>query len=255
MNQRHLSLTHKEKETLRLLLQGYDAKSMAQHLGLSVHTINERLRDARRKMGTSSSREAARLLREAEARDPHLLGDKGFGDAARLPASQQERQPAQRRGTLRRAGWIVGGIVMPITAALLILSTMSGQELTPAAAEPTATAVSATPASEAAAIAAARAFLALCDHDDWGASWQATHKSFQLLNTVDWWAEASRGVRRDVGSARSRELLTVDFRPAPPNGYWTIKFKADYSKKGNAIETLSLASENGIWKVAAISVE
>jgi hypothetical protein len=56
-------------------------------------------------------------------------------------------------------------------------------------------------------------------------------------------------------SARSRELLTVDFRPAPPNGYWTIKFKADYSKKGNAIETLSLASENGIWKVAAISVE
>lgn len=120
MNQRHLSLTHKEKETLRLLLQGYDAKSMAQHLGLSVHTINERLRDARRKMGTSSSREAARLLREAEARDPHLLGDKGFGDAARLPASQQERQPAQRRGTLRRAGWIVGGIVMPITAALLL---------------------------------------------------------------------------------------------------------------------------------------
>ena len=50
------SLTEKEKETLRLLVSGYDAKSMARHLGLSVHTINERLRDARRKMAVSSSR-------------------------------------------------------------------------------------------------------------------------------------------------------------------------------------------------------
>jgi DNA-binding CsgD family transcriptional regulator len=69
------ALTEKEKETLRLLVSGYDAKSMARQLGLSVHTINERLRDARRKMATSSSREAARLLREVEEQDPELLGD------------------------------------------------------------------------------------------------------------------------------------------------------------------------------------
>ena len=50
------ALTEKEKETLRLLVSGYDAKSMARQLGLSVHTINERLRDARRKMAVSSSR-------------------------------------------------------------------------------------------------------------------------------------------------------------------------------------------------------
>lgn len=43
------ALTEKEKETLRLLVSGYDAKSMARHPGLSVHTVNERLRDARRK--------------------------------------------------------------------------------------------------------------------------------------------------------------------------------------------------------------
>ena len=39
------ALTEKEKQTLRLLVIGYDAKSMARHLGLSIHTINERLRD------------------------------------------------------------------------------------------------------------------------------------------------------------------------------------------------------------------
>ena len=60
------ALTEKEKATLRLIVRGHDAKSIARELGLSVHTINERLRDARRKMEVSSSRAAARLLFEAE---------------------------------------------------------------------------------------------------------------------------------------------------------------------------------------------
>ena len=34
-------LTEKEKEPLRLLLLGHDAKSMALALDLSVHTVNE----------------------------------------------------------------------------------------------------------------------------------------------------------------------------------------------------------------------
>ena len=53
------ALSAREKEALRLLLAGHDAKSTARSLGLSVHTVNEHLRDARRKLGVSSSREAA----------------------------------------------------------------------------------------------------------------------------------------------------------------------------------------------------
>ena len=53
-------MNEREKEALRLLLVGHDAKSIANTLGLSVYTINDRLRDARRKLGVSSSREAAR---------------------------------------------------------------------------------------------------------------------------------------------------------------------------------------------------
>ena len=146
MTQRHLSLTEKEKETLRLLLQGYDAKSMAQHLGLSVHTINERLRDARRKMATSSSREAARMLREVEEHDPELLGDKTFGDATASGLTQDQSRPAQGPGT-RRAGWIAGGIVMSFGLALLALSSLSGPATVPAAAPSATTAVVPTPAA------------------------------------------------------------------------------------------------------------
>ncbi len=58
------ALSEKEKQTLRLIVRGHDAKSIARNLDLSIHTINERLRDARRKMAVSSSREAARMLLE-----------------------------------------------------------------------------------------------------------------------------------------------------------------------------------------------
>lgn len=255
MSTGHQSLTEKEKQTLRLRLAGYDAKSMARHLGLSVHTVNERLRDARRKLGTSSSREAARQLRELEAQDPELLGDKALGDAPTLTAAQMTLQPAQGDGNLRRTGWIIGGFVMTITAALLALSALSGPSQSPTLPLTAAAAPVATEASEAAAVDAARQFLALLDRDDWAASYQATHQSFKLLNTLDWWADASKKVRGDVGTASSRELATVNFTPAPPNGHWTIAFKARYSKRGAAVETLQLASENGGWKVVGITVE
>lgn len=255
MSQRSQSLSEKEKVTLRLLVQGYDAKSMARHLGLSVHTINERLREARRKMDTSSSREAARLLRETEAQAPELLGDKGFGDANASAVPHALLQPAQGPGKLRQTGWIVGGSIMTASLALLALSALSGTTVSTAVPGNTAAAVLPTQASEAAAVDAAQQFLALVDRDDWATSWQTTHKSFQLLNTVEWWSDASKKVRNKIGTVKSPELATVTFTAAPPNGYWQITFKASYSKQPNATETLSLASENGAWKVVSIMVD
>jgi DNA-binding CsgD family transcriptional regulator len=66
MNEGLPALSEREKETLRLLLGGYDIKSVAADMGLSVNTVNERLRDARRKLGASSRRQAARMLADAE---------------------------------------------------------------------------------------------------------------------------------------------------------------------------------------------
>ena len=88
MMEGYQALTAKEKEALRLLLNGHDAKSMASHLGLSVHTINVRLRDARRKLSVSSSKAAARIVRDAETATPQSVGYKVLGDADAAPDGQ-----------------------------------------------------------------------------------------------------------------------------------------------------------------------
>jgi hypothetical protein len=97
---------------------------MARHLGLSVHTINERLREARRKLSVSSSKEAARLLRQAETIIPQLSGDKAFGDAAPALAPPSLDPSPERLPNRRRAYGVIGGIAaMSILIALLALST------------------------------------------------------------------------------------------------------------------------------------
>lgn len=90
------ALTDKEKQTLRLLLAGHDAKSMAGHLGLSVHTVNERLRDSRRKLSASSSREAARLLRDAQENASRSAGDNQYGGVTNAALDQQVETPTGR---------------------------------------------------------------------------------------------------------------------------------------------------------------
>lgn len=59
-------LTSREKECLRLLLTPMRAKEVARTTGLSVNTVNEHLKSARRKLGTSDSWSAALLLRALE---------------------------------------------------------------------------------------------------------------------------------------------------------------------------------------------
>lgn len=56
------ALSEKELEILRLLAAGHTVKSIAAGLGRSEASINERLREARRKTGVGSSRELARRL-------------------------------------------------------------------------------------------------------------------------------------------------------------------------------------------------
>ena len=98
-----LALTEKEKQTLRLMVRGHDAKSIARSLGLSVHTINERLRDARRKMAVSSSREAARLLLDVEGEAQRRASPKIWGTAK----SGTTRRA--RRGMSRQRRWTARG--------------------------------------------------------------------------------------------------------------------------------------------------
>ena len=121
------ALTEKEKQTLRLIVRGHDAKSAARSLGLSVHTINERLRDARRKMAVSSSREAARLLLEAEggsrSPNPDLFGDTGIGGDASGFLVDHGTAPVDGAGRANRRPWIIIGVLlMTFVLGLLALA-------------------------------------------------------------------------------------------------------------------------------------
>jgi DNA-binding CsgD family transcriptional regulator len=246
-------LTEKEKQTLRLLLTGYDAKSMARHLGLSVHTVHERLRDARRKMATSSSREAARLLREVEEQTPELLGDKPIGAASTPASAQIALHPGQRPGTVPRAGWTIGGVVMTMAMAILAALALAsggandadGVKEVPAAVDP----------SQQRAEQAARQFLALVDARNWQASYAATGGQFRKNNTLEGWSKAAQGAHGALGSALSRELVTADYSPAPPNGVWNIRFRSRFAGGREVVETLALSYEDGSWRVVGLLLD
>jgi DNA-binding CsgD family transcriptional regulator len=254
MTQNTQSLTEKEKQTLRLLLAGHDAKSMARQLGLSVHTVNERLRYARRKLSASSSKEAARLLREAEAATHHFLGDKGLGDARTGSLIQQDGEPDTRSPANRRKVWQIGGLVMISSLfALLALSAspQSAQNRVGASNPPARPA----PVAESAVTQAARQWLALVDEAKWQQSFAGTTQSFQTLNTVQTWQSASESARVPLGRVLVRSVSSQESVPAPPNGYQLVRFRTDFANKAGAVETLSLAREGETWKVVGYYID
>ena len=94
-----MDLTDKEKEALRLLLAGHDAKSAALELDISVHALNDRLRSARRKLGVTTSKEAARALAEAESADPQTAAQANPRITPQTPPQSLAHKPLGVRQT------------------------------------------------------------------------------------------------------------------------------------------------------------
>ena len=254
-NQGIAALSEKEKQTLRLIVRGHDAKSTARSLGLSVHTINERLRDARRKMTVSSSREAARLLLQAEGCGvdrsyPQYVGDNGIGEDAAGPAADQGATPTTGKHRSSRYPWtIIGVISMTLVLSLLAL-TFAPQTATPSLPAPAAPRV--TPNS--AVVDAARQWLGLLDQGRWDDSYAATGASFRSLNTAAVWAAASERVRAPLGAVISRTFVSQENLPAPPSGYEVVKFRTHFANADDALETVTLNREDGGWHVVGVTV-
>ena len=250
----YASLTDKEKETLRLLLRGHDAKSSARALSLSVHTVNERLRDARRKLGVTSSREAARIVLAEEGETPEMIGDKPLGDAETGAEGSSEATAAIGRWAKRRFAVTLAGVfaMSLLLAALLVPAS-------PLAILPGAGAAGTEAATEAAAVVtparAAEDFLILLDEGRWADSYAATGDQFRELNTLAVWTEVSLKVRPPLGEAQTRELIADEFVPAPPMGYQMVKFRSRYASGKEQTKTLSLVKEDGGWKVVGIVID
>ena len=250
------ALTEKEKQTLRLIVRGHDAKSMARHLGLSVHTVNERLRDARRKLEVSSSRAAARLLLDTEGEAPQSRADKQIGEASGPAAAAGGDQPDS--GTVRATGvaspvaWLIGGLaIMSVILGILALTAPQQSASAPASAQaPAAVAI-----VETEAVRAARGWLQLHDEGRWRENWTATAASFRKLNSVERWTQVAQSVRPPLGAMISRVAIAQESVPAPPAGVEVIKFRSRFANKPDAVEIVSLAREEGAWKVVGIYIE
>jgi DNA-binding CsgD family transcriptional regulator len=247
------ALTEKEKQTLRLMLRGHDAKSLARHLGLSVHTVNERLRDARRKLEVSSSREAARLVLQEESRTPEILADDTIGDAAGPIAVAGK--PAGARAANRSLWALAGVIVMSAFVAILALVAQPQYEQTLGSPPIPGSVPAAAAANRTAVEEAARQWLAVVDTGDWQGSWLKTGAAFRKLNTVEAWAKASEQARQPLGAVRSRVLLTHDTLPAPPYGYDVVRFRTKFAEKAQAVETVTLQRQGQDWHVVGYLID
>src|SRR4030095_6003313 len=104
------SLSTKELEVLHLLAMGHTGKSIAARLGKSEASINERLRDARRKTGVGSSRELARIV------DAQKIWDKKIDLSSSRSSTEDRAQPVDR-DRITWKGWIM--MLIPIAVAAL----------------------------------------------------------------------------------------------------------------------------------------
>lgn len=240
MNSALDDLTDKEKETLRLIVRGHDAKSAANALDLSVHTINERLRNARRKLDVTSSREAARLLFERENSDPKNLGYRALGDdAATLPVDDFSTPQTGRPATL----WI-GGITMTLVAAMALAFAMVNSAST-------ADGISSeTVASDAEKESAAREWLALVDAGDWEGAHAATSSNFQEVLNFATFRSASTSVRDPLGAVLEREAVSVDLINQNGTDYSVVVFRTQFENGSTLTEQISLEAEDGEMRVA-----
>ncbi|MGX7896322.1 helix-turn-helix domain-containing protein [Tsuneonella sp. HG222] len=246
------ALTEKEKETLRLVVRGYDAKAMARHFGLSIHTINERLRHARRKMEVPSSREAARLLFEVEEQHPQFLADKEMGE----DAAPRALPPAGDRKARPLRASIIGGLIIMslLLSTILFLASPPVEAPREAALAPRATT---DPAMLAASpqVAAALAFLRLVDAGEWDASYAKTGPAFRTLNSAKVWADTNESVRVPLGKVVSRKVVSEEMVPAPPSSYQMVKFETTFANKADTLETLTLVRDAEGWKVVGYIVD
>ena len=250
------SLTEREKECLRLLLGGHEAKTAAAQLGLSVHTVNDHLRSARRKLGVSSSREAARILRVAEESDPENPAGNISGMASASPdtAASPETKPDER-GNWSRLAFIAGGIAVTIILAAIALFAFGAPDRPAALAEAAQPGQPATaPATSSAANQAlATAFVTLLDRRAWQASWDASGSYFQSQIAADAWAGTIAPLREPLGPVKSRVLKRVTQStslPGVPNGEFEIlEYETQFEARPDTVETVVLGVVGGKWEV------
>lgn len=137
-------VTEGQRACLKLVLGHHNSKQIARSLGISSHTVDQRLRQAMRHLGASSRVDAAKRLAALEgwpeyqslacqapdiepsldsARHPAPTGEERAGDAP--PSLERE---IGKHESLHKIGWIVAiatGVALFIAALITALNALS----------------------------------------------------------------------------------------------------------------------------------
>ena len=138
-------------------------------------------------------------------------------------------------------------MIRPVIAALLLFcaATPAFSQAAPAK-KSTITAVTPTPDDRA------RQWLILVDDKNYSQSWNEAAKAFQTREKTDAWAKQAGDKRAPLGAVASRGLKSIDLSR---NNIAVIRYDTVFARKAAAVETVTLAFENGGWSVTDYSVE
>lgn len=104
-------------------------------------------------------------------------------------------------------------------------------------------------------VVAALTWLALVDSAQWDASYAATGEAFRKLNTGAAWSQVSEKGRVPLGKVISRTPMSEETVHAPPAGYQMVKFETHFANRASALETVTLAREDGVWKIVGYWID
>ena len=97
----------------------------------------------------------------------------------------------------------------------------------------------------------ARQWLVLVDDKNYAQSWSEAAKAFQNREKTDAWAAKAGTDRAPLGAVASRDLKSVDLSRSNTA---VVRYDTVFAHKAQAVETVTLAFENGGWSVTDYSV-
>jgi hypothetical protein len=97
----------------------------------------------------------------------------------------------------------------------------------------------------------ARQWLVLVDDKNYAQSWSEAGKAFQNREKTDAWAAKAGTDRAPMGAVASRDLKSVDLSHSNTA---VVRYDTVFAHKAQAVETVTLAFENGGWSVTDYSV-
>lgn len=97
----------------------------------------------------------------------------------------------------------------------------------------------------------ARQWLVLVDDKNYTQSWNQSGTAFKKRQKADAWAKDELAKREPLGAVASRNLKSIDLSR---NTVAVIRYDTVFAHKAAAVETVTLAFENGSWVVTDYTV-